>query len=236
MFPSAIFSWGKKRSAPPDAAGTKLLGRSSSLPGGGFGFLSEDDATYAQVKSLERTTSCSIREIDAALDGHRKEARALRGSDRTGKSIEGSQHGGTADLGIRHPTAFAEARCFSTYIPSGCIFVGHTNTDMDSVASAIGAAHLFDGVAPQRAHAEWRDRVRPRVCWLRRMGRPRGGRPRHWRIGPWRGGTQGADGGGEGAGRRWEQCQRDLPAILRRRARGDRPERRAPRHRPRRPQ
>ncbi|CAD7953969.1 unnamed protein product [Amoebophrya sp. A25] len=29
----------------------------------------------------------------------------------------------------------------------GCIFVGHVNTDLDSVAGAIGAAALFDGVA-----------------------------------------------------------------------------------------
>eukprot|EP00967_Tisochrysis_lutea_P136848 scaffold244684_cov29-Tisochrysis_lutea.AAC.3 len=32
----------------------------------------------------------------------------------------------------------------------GCIFVGHTNADLDSVASAIGAAWLYDG-EPARA-------------------------------------------------------------------------------------
>lgn len=29
----------------------------------------------------------------------------------------------------------------------GCIFVGHTNTDLDSIGSAIAGAELFDGVA-----------------------------------------------------------------------------------------
>ncbi len=29
----------------------------------------------------------------------------------------------------------------------GCVFVGHTNTDLDSIAAAIGAAHLFGGTA-----------------------------------------------------------------------------------------
>lgn len=37
----------------------------------------------------------------------------------------------------------------ATYEPEikGCVFTGHTNTDMDSIASAIGAAHLYSGVA-----------------------------------------------------------------------------------------
>jgi len=36
---------------------------------------------------------------------------------------------------------------FALEMPVGTTFVGHTNTDMDSVASSIGAAHLFDGHA-----------------------------------------------------------------------------------------
>jgi inorganic pyrophosphatase/exopolyphosphatase len=32
-------------------------------------------------------------------------------------------------------------------LPVGCVFVGHTATDMDSIGSAVGAAELFDGVA-----------------------------------------------------------------------------------------
>ena len=36
---------------------------------------------------------------------------------------------------------------FAVEIPKGCIFLGHLNTDMDSIGSSIGAAHLFDGIA-----------------------------------------------------------------------------------------
>lgn len=35
---------------------------------------------------------------------------------------------------------------FALEIPPDTVFVGHLNTDMDSIASAIGAADLFDGV------------------------------------------------------------------------------------------
>ena len=36
---------------------------------------------------------------------------------------------------------------FAVEIPKGCTFVGHLNTDMDSIGSSLGAAYLFDGVA-----------------------------------------------------------------------------------------
>ena len=36
---------------------------------------------------------------------------------------------------------------FKMEIPAGTTFVGHTNTDMDSIASAIAGAYLFDGIA-----------------------------------------------------------------------------------------
>lgn len=32
-------------------------------------------------------------------------------------------------------------------LPANTTFVGHTNTDMDSIASAIGCAYLFNGIA-----------------------------------------------------------------------------------------
>ena len=35
----------------------------------------------------------------------------------------------------------------------GATFVGHINTDLDSIAGAIGAANLYDGVAA-KAQAE----------------------------------------------------------------------------------
>uniref|UniRef100_A0A7S4DHV5 inorganic diphosphatase n=1 Tax=Lotharella globosa TaxID=91324 RepID=A0A7S4DHV5_9EUKA len=41
----------------------------------------------------------------------------------------------------------------------GCVFVGHTNTDLDSIAAAIGAAHLFGGTAARASEinteTEW---------------------------------------------------------------------------------
>ncbi|EKU21165.1 manganese-dependent inorganic pyrophosphatase, partial [Nannochloropsis gaditana CCMP526] len=46
-----------------------------------------------------------------------------------------------------HPTAEIERSTAVVNGLEGCIFVGHTNTDMDSVASAIGAAYLFNGTA-----------------------------------------------------------------------------------------
>ena len=50
------------------------------------------------------------------------------------------------DIG-QHPTAMVERFAAQSCNLTGCVFVGHTNTDMDSVASAIGGAHLFRGVA-----------------------------------------------------------------------------------------
>lgn len=53
---------------------------------------------------------------------------------------------------VRAPTANLPPlhRCESLAaieLPRGCIFVGHTATDMDSIGSAIAAAELFDGEA-----------------------------------------------------------------------------------------
>ena len=111
----------------------RATGSRGSLPGGGFGFLSDNDEIYAQAKALEQMTA-GTREMDAALDGHRKEARALAEAViARAESVENSTHGAGGDLGIKHPTAFAELRCFSTYVPEGCLFVGHTNTDMDMI-------------------------------------------------------------------------------------------------------
>jgi len=38
-------------------------------------------------------------------------------------------------------------RTFTTGFLKGAVFVGHVNTDMDSISGAIGAAHLFGGTA-----------------------------------------------------------------------------------------
>jgi len=51
----------------------------------------------------------------------------------------------------QHPTASVEVFSNHSNQLGGCIFVGHTNTDMDSVASAIAAAQLYGGVAARSA-------------------------------------------------------------------------------------
>jgi manganese-dependent inorganic pyrophosphatase len=50
-----------------------------------------------------------------------------------------------------HPTASVESISAVSNNLRGCIFVGHTNTDMDSVASAIAAARLYSGMAARSA-------------------------------------------------------------------------------------
>ena len=53
-----------------------------------------------------------------------------------------------AEGGARlHPTAYIETLTAAVSLPPGCLFVGHTNTDMDSVGGAVGAAELYDGRA-----------------------------------------------------------------------------------------
>jgi hypothetical protein len=51
----------------------------------------------------------------------------------------------------KHPTAMVERFSMASCGLQGCVFVGHTNTDMDSVASAIGAAKLYKGTAARSA-------------------------------------------------------------------------------------
>ena len=46
-----------------------------------------------------------------------------------------------------HPTAYVENLVARVSLPQGCLFVGHINTDMDSVGGAVAAAQLYDGVA-----------------------------------------------------------------------------------------
>eukprot|EP00392_Amoebophrya_sp_AT5.2_P003509 g3514.t1 len=67
---------------------------------------------------------------------------------------QSSQHNNQLESLIRtaqEPDAHEQV-CRETYVQhvrehlKGCIFVGHVNTDLDSVAGAIGAAALFDGI------------------------------------------------------------------------------------------
>ncbi len=46
-----------------------------------------------------------------------------------------------------HPTRDVEIHALETNGLRDCYYVGHKNTDVDSVASAIGAADLFEGIA-----------------------------------------------------------------------------------------
>ena len=48
---------------------------------------------------------------------------------------------------LAHPSAFVESITAQISLPAGCLFVGHTNTDLDSVGGAVGAAELYDGRA-----------------------------------------------------------------------------------------
>ena len=115
--------------------------RRRSLPGNNTGFLDIcGEAEEEEAKGESSTT------FDKVLDKHKFEAQALATAILE-RADDISKKQGTSASVARHPEAFAEAHCFPTYVPLGCFVVGHTNTDMDSVASAIGAAHLFGGVA-----------------------------------------------------------------------------------------
>ena len=64
-----------------------------------------------------------------------------------------------ADGSRPHPTGYIETLAASVSVPPGCLFVGHTNTDLDSVGGAVGAAELYDGRAciaqpPQELNGE----------------------------------------------------------------------------------
>ena len=115
--------------------------RRRSLPGNNTGFFDIcGEAEEEEAKGESSTT------FDKVLDKHKFEAQALATAILE-RADDISKKKGTGANVARHPEAFAEAHCFPTYVPLGCFVVGHTNTDMDSVASAIGAAHLFGGVA-----------------------------------------------------------------------------------------
>ena len=58
------------------APAARNFDRRGSLPGGGTGFLEWDDAAH-KTAVRDRAEAHGLREIDAALDRHRSEARAL---------------------------------------------------------------------------------------------------------------------------------------------------------------
>ena len=83
--------------------------------------------------------------LDRALDAYADEVDAVAAS-LTRRAAE-TASSMTADGAREHPTAFIETLTAAISVPPGCLFVGHTNTDMDSVGGAVGAAELYSGRA-----------------------------------------------------------------------------------------
>ena len=102
------------------------LQKYQSLPGDGTGFASArnddlDPSAFAQ-----------------AIARHRAEAETLAARVRARADGSDAQP---------HPTRDVEARVATANGLGGCLVVGHTNTDADSVASAVGVARLYGGQA-----------------------------------------------------------------------------------------
>ena len=83
--------------------------------------------------------------MDRAMGEFRLEADAVAASlkQRSSESADSRN----ADGSRAHPTAYLENLCAAVSVPRGCLFVGHINTDMDSVGGAVGAAELYGGRA-----------------------------------------------------------------------------------------
>jgi len=115
----------------PDGKDSPPMRKQNSLPGEGTGFLwrssfldanvHEDDSSY--TKAIENFTT---------------EAHKL--ADKLRSRADGTDN-------ETHPTRYVERQTFSANCLGGCLTVGHTNTDTDSIGSAIGAAVLFNGTA-----------------------------------------------------------------------------------------
>lgn len=113
-----------------------------SIPGDDTGFLGLNKSSIdtGQEHSPDYQAT-GVLPLDEALDSNRAQARALA------DAIKARADEVSAGLDpLQHPTSYTEAQCFPTALKN-CIFVGHTMTDLDSVASAIAAAELFEGVA-----------------------------------------------------------------------------------------
>ena len=97
---------------------------------------------------IARTASEAERAMESAIDrafgefSEEIEAVAAKLQARTADGAKLMRAGSRA-----HPTAYLETLVTPISVRPGCLCVGHTNTDMDSVAGAIGAAELYDGRA-----------------------------------------------------------------------------------------
>ncbi len=125
---ASFFKSSKKKNAAAANKARELRQKHRSLPGGGRGF--------ADLSSYDPDTQKS--DLDKALQEHLLEAEIMA------EKIKARAH---RTDGEHHPTAELEEMLMETYGMNGCYFIGHTNTDMDSIASAIGGASLFNGVA-----------------------------------------------------------------------------------------
>lgn len=110
------------------------LARQASLPGQGM--------TLNEWGSLEQS------ELDIARTRYLTWARALATQLQARAKYLGDNNSTAMSEGdLLHPTGLVERSVLDVNGLQGCIFVGHTNTDMDSVATAIAAAYLYDGIA-----------------------------------------------------------------------------------------
>jgi len=122
---------------PADAA----LARSATAPAATGTAFSRDGLSRTQTAPDRSGWLRDISALSAASQMFRLEATMLAAK------LEARAE---EDIG-KHPTAMVERFAAQSCNLTGCVFVGHTNTDMDSVASAIAAADLYEGTAARSA-------------------------------------------------------------------------------------
>ena len=98
------------------------------------------------MTSHRRSTSTTLlSELDRAMSEFQQEVEAVASSLK--ERSKATAMARTSSGGRKHPTAYIEQLTASVSVPRGCLFVGHINTDMDSVGGAVGAAELYGGRA-----------------------------------------------------------------------------------------
>ena len=85
------------------------------------------------MASLPPPSSLMPSAMDAALERFHSEADAVSAQLKLRAEDE------TRTL-LNHPASFIENFTAAVSVEEGCLFVGHINTDMDSVGGAVGAA------------------------------------------------------------------------------------------------
>jgi len=108
----------------------RRLSKQKSMPGDGTGFLWRISSENGAEEVYSSYT--------LAIESFTKEAQQL--AEKLMSRADGTDN-------EQHPTRDVELQTFSANGLQGCLTVGHTNTDTDSIGSAIGAAVLFNGTA-----------------------------------------------------------------------------------------